>query len=94
MIKINDLMKIEKSLLEIRTNHQFELPFGDFVTLTNILMDVGRITNYYFYLQQTFYDKYGDKEKLEEYHKRLENDDLPYNIDSANEFLEKYKYLL
>ena len=94
MVKINDLMKIEKSLLEINTNHKFELPFDDFISLTNMLKDIGRITNYYFYLQQVYYDTYQDKDKLEEYQKSLKNDDLSYNTDQANEFLEKYKYLL
>ena len=94
MAKINDLMKIEKSLLEINANHKFELPFDDFITLTDMLEDIGRITNYYFYLQEGFYDKYKDNDKLKEYHKRLENDDLSYNTDSANEFLKKYRYLL
>ena len=35
MVKINDLMKIEKSLLEINTNHKFELPFDDFISFYN-----------------------------------------------------------
>ena len=89
MCTITELMKLEKQLLELNANNRFELSFGDYITLQHFLKDIGRITNYYFYLQEEYFKGHGDKDKLKEYHDRLSNDEIPYDTKSVENFIEK-----
>jgi uncharacterized protein YjaZ len=71
MVKLKDLMKIERILLEIDTYFKFELPFGDAWELHNYLVKVGKITSYAFLIQDEFSQTFKDTDKLKEYHDKL-----------------------
>ena len=87
-VTINDLMKLEKELLMIKEEKMFELSITDYLKLETFLKDIGRITNTYFFLQNEFYKRYGDKDKLKEYHDRILNDEFEYNTKEITEFIE------
>jgi hypothetical protein len=79
MIKLKDLMILERFLLEIETRFKFELKFEEVVELYAFLKEVGRVTNLFFMLQEQYYDAFKDKEKLKEYHDRLLNENVNMN---------------
>lgn len=87
-ITVNNLMKLEKQLLEINDKMMFELSIADYLKLETFLKEIGRITNTYFFLQNEFYKRYGDKEKLKEYHDRILNEEFEYNTKEVKEFIE------
>lgn len=79
MIKLKDLMILERFLLEIETRFKFELKFEEVVELYTFLKEVGRVTNLFFILQEQYYGVFKDKEKLKEYHDRLLNENVNMN---------------
>lgn len=88
MTNINELMKVERILIEISLKEKFNLSFGEVIELENLLKDIGRMTNMFFLLQEEFYKKEGDKDKLKEYHEKLQNDTVPYNLTDAKRLIE------
>jgi hypothetical protein len=88
-IKLNDLMGLERLLLEIDIRYKFDLSFNDAYLLYEYLKNVGRITSYFFLIQDEFYQKYNDKDKLKEYHDRLLNDSLEFNYNGIVEFIDR-----
>lgn len=90
-VKIKKLMELDKSLLEIHANptKKFALPFNDYLTLMQYMKEVGRITDYFFYVQDEFNNQYHDAEKLKEYHERLENDEIEFDVKKVEEFVER-----
>jgi len=89
MCTVTELMRLEKQLLELNENNRFDIPFGDYIILQNLLKEIGRITNYYFYLQEEYFRGHGDKDKLKEYHDRLTNDEIIYDTNYVEEFIKK-----
>ena len=87
MVKIDELMRIEKILLEINNRYKFNLKLGEAVMLQDLLREIGRITNFYFLLQEEFFRKHGDKEKLQEYHNSLKEDNIYFNVSEAIKFI-------
>lgn len=71
MVRLKDLMKIERILLEIDAHFKFELTFSDAWELHNYLVKVGKITSYAFLIQDEFNEKFKDIDKLIEYHDKL-----------------------
>lgn len=88
MIKISELMVIERFLLEIDVRFKFMLDFGKALKLHDYLKDVGRITSYYFLIQEEFQKKYNDIEKLKEYHEKIANSEIEYNVSEIIRFIE------
>ena len=88
MIKLNDLMIIERFLLEIDIRFKFMLDFNEALKLYDYLKDIGRITNYSFLIQDEFQKKYNDIEKLKEYHEKIVNSEIDYNISEVIRFIE------
>jgi len=86
---IQRLMSIEKALLEIDSRYKFDLPFNDAIKLNKLLGDVGSITNYFFEIQSEYAEKYGDYDKLKEYHEKLMEEEIEYNRDEAILFISK-----
>ena len=70
MIKLKDLMILERILLEIETKFKFDLDFNDAYKLHEYLIKVGKITSYAFLIQDEYSKKY-DVEKLKEYHNKI-----------------------
>ena len=90
MIKLKDLMVLERVLLEIDTHHKFELSFGDAWKLHQYLVKVGKITSYAFLIQDEFNEKFKDTEKLKEYHDKLMNNSVELKcLQDLIEFTEK-----
>lgn len=81
-------MILERFLLEIEARFKFELKFGEVVELYEFLKEVGKITNLFFALQEQHHEKFGDKEKLKEYHDKLMNDYVNINVSRMIEFVK------
>lgn len=71
MIKLKELMILERLLLEIESRFKFELKFEEIVELYAFLKEIGRVTNLFFMLQEQHYEKFKDKDKLKGYHDTL-----------------------
>ena len=87
-IKLNDLMGLERLLLEIDIKYKFDLSFNDVYMLHRHLGNVGKITGYFFLIQDEFYKKYNDTDKLKEYHNKLINDSIEFDYDDIIKFIE------
>ena len=88
MTKLNDLMVIERFLLEIDIRFKFMLDFNEAFKLYDYLKDIGRITSYSFLIQDEFQKKYNDIEKLKEYHEKIVNSEIDYNVSEVIRFIE------
>ena len=88
-IKLNDLMGLERLLLEIDVKYKFDLSFNDVYMLHMHLGNVGKITSYFFLIQDEFYKKYNDVDMLKDYHNRLMNDTIEFDYDDILLFIEK-----
>ena len=95
-VTIKQLMTLERILLEINTKYKFELEFSDAYNLYESLKEIGKITNYFFLLQDEFRQANNDLEKLKEYHNKLMESEVDYNhvetinlIDTLKEYLNK-----
>lgn len=87
-MKLKDLMSLERLLLEIDVKYKFELPFKDALKLYDYLKEVGKITNYFFFIQDEFHKKYNDIDKLKEYHDKLMKDDIEFGYEHITKFIE------
>ena len=88
LVTVNELMTIERFLLEIDTRFKFTLSFSDAYKLYNYLKDVGRITNLYFELLEEFYRKKPDKDKLNEYKNKISGDKIDFDIKEIQNFID------
>lgn len=89
LVTVNELMTIERFLLEIDARFKFTLSFSDAYKLYNYLKDVGRITNLYFELLEEFYRRNPDKDKLNEYKNKISGDKLEFNIEEVQFFIDE-----
>ena len=90
MIKVNDLMALERILLEIDAKHKFELEFCDAYKLYEYLKKVGKITSYAFLIQDEFNQKYNDLEALKEYHNKINGGSVDFTMeDEIIKFIDK-----
>lgn len=94
IIKVKDLMVLERILLEIDTKHKFDLSFENAYKTYLLLKDIGRLTNYFFLLQNEFYEKYNDIDKLNEYHKKLEEETINFEYDEIVKFIKNIQDLI
>ena len=78
MIKLKELMGLERIILEIETKFKFDLDFNDAYKLHEYLIKVGKITSYAFLIQDEYGQKY-DMEKLKEYHDKVFNSSVELN---------------
>lgn len=88
MIKVKELMTLERLLLEINAKFKFELNFNDAYKLYEHLKSVGRITDYAFLLQDEFHKKFNDKDKLKEYHETIINSNVEFETKDIIQFIE------
>ena len=88
-IKFNDLITLERILLEIDFAHKFDLDFNEAYKLYMYLKDVGRITNYAFLMQGDYSKAYGeDKEKVMEYHNKVMNSKIDFDYKGIVDFID------
>ena len=52
------------------------------------LGNVGKITSYFFLIQDEFYKKYNDTDKFKKYHNKLINDSIEFDYDGIIKFIE------
>lgn len=88
MIKVKELMVLERLLLEIDVRFKFKMNFGDAFKLYELLKSIGRITNYAFYIQDEYAKKFDDSEKLKEYHNMVMDSEVPYDQKETIEFIK------
>ena len=86
-IKINNLMALERLLLEIDARFKFDLEFGEAYKLHEFLKSVGKITSYAFLIQDEYHQKYKDVEKLKEYHKLVMDSFVEFNYKEVIDFI-------
>lgn len=87
-IRLSDLMVLERLLLEIDVRYKFDLGFDEAYKLYAYLKRVGAITNYMFLLQDEYYKKYDDKDKLKEYHDRITKDKVEVEYEDITRFID------
>ena len=87
-IKLKDLMSLERLLLEIDVKYKFELSFKDALKLYEYLKEVGKITNYFFLIQDEFHKKYNDIDKLKEYHNKIMVDEVEFDYKEIVDFID------
>lgn len=73
IVTIKDVIKIEKTLLEIEERYKFVLDFNDVVTLNKLIKEIGEITELFFNLQIEYGEKYQDAKLLSEYKDKISN---------------------
>lgn len=88
MATVKEIMVIERLLLEIENRFKFDLSIENVLTLYDYLKTVGKITNTFFMLQENYFKKFGDKEKLKEYHDRLINGKVKIGALSMINFID------
>jgi len=88
MTKVSELMTIERLLLEIENRFKFLLSFENVRLLYDYLKTVGKVTNLFFMLQEDYYNRFKDKEKLKEYHEKLLNDKVNLNVSKMIRFID------
>ena len=79
MANIRKFTKAERILLEIEDKHKFKLSFNDMLKLREYIKLVGNITSFYFNIQSEFFDVTQDIHELENFNKRISNEDI--NVD-------------
>jgi hypothetical protein len=87
MITIKNLMTLERILLEINIKYKFELFFNSAYKLYNYLIEIGRITNYSFQIQDEYYQTTKDEEKMKAFHEKVLNGEVDYDWGKAAMFI-------
>ena len=85
---ISEIMTVERILLEIDKKFKFDLSFNDSLKLYNYLKEVGRVTNFFFYIQGEFSKKYQDQEKLMKYRSKLFSEALDIDLTDIEHFID------
>lgn len=88
IVTIKDVIKLEKTLLEIEERYKFVLDFNDVVTLNKLIKEIGEITELFFNLQIEYGEKYQDSKLLSEYKDKLSNDKFELDVKKYINFLE------
>lgn len=88
IIKLEELMVLERILLEFDVRHKFELDFGDAYKLYEYLKQVGKITSYAFLIQDEFHKTYNDVEKLKKYHEKVMESNITFDYTEITAFIE------
>lgn len=88
MITIEELMVIERFLLEIDVRFKFDLPFSEALKLYEFLKSVGRITNLYFKLLDEHYAKYNDPIALQEYRNKISGEEIEFDTEEIKKFID------
>ena len=88
-IDFENLMVLERILLEFDAKHKFELDFDDAYILHSYLIKIGKITSYAFLIQDEFNNTYKDADKLKEYHEKIMKSEISFDYDEIVKFIEK-----
>lgn len=91
-IVFKDLITLEKSLLELNEEiDKFELDFNDALKLREYIEYVGNITSYGFSLQNEYYKKHGDAERLKKYHDKIMETEVEADVEKIFKLIERIK---
>ena len=88
MTTIEELMVIERFLLEIDVRFKFDLPFSEALKLYEFLKSVGRITNLYFKLLDEHYSKFNDPIALQEYRNKISGEEIEFDTEEIKKFID------
>jgi len=91
MTKIEDLISIEKQLLEIENKHKFDVTLDELIELEEYTKRVGEITSIYFNVQFEFSRKFDDEKKLQKYHDKLVDCELTFDCAPIMNFIGSIK---
>lgn len=89
MITIKNLMSLERILLEINVKHKFELSFNSAYKLYKHLIEIGRVTNYSFQVQDEFSQIAKDKDEMKSFHEKIINDEVEYDWENTVSFIDE-----
>lgn len=97
-MNLQDLMHFEEKLLLCEYNNKFTMNFSDYIVLDNFLKEVENITNLYFQLIDDYKKKINKENidnserynKLKSYNEKLLNEEVFFNFNPYEEFMEKY----
>jgi hypothetical protein len=95
---LKQLMQFEEKLLLCEYKEKFTMPFSDYVTLDKFLTDVEMITDLYFGLMKKYKDQLAkdgveNEEqmiKMDEFNHKILNEDIEFDFNPYNSFIEKY----
>lgn len=88
MVTVNEIMVLERLLLEIEERFKFKMSLSDVSELYEHLKNVGKITNLFFGLQDNYYKRYKNSERLKKYHDRLINGKVKFETEGITEFID------
>lgn len=91
MVKIENLISIEKQLLEIEDKHKFDITLDELIRLEEYTNKVGNITSIYFNVQFEFSRKFDDENKLQKFHDKLTECELTFDCESILNFIAMIK---
>lgn len=95
MTNLNELVKIEESLLKYEEKEKFIIDFNEYIKLEKFLDEIGYITDKYFSLLKEYSEKL-DKQDLNldaqmrimnNFIEKSLNSEIDYNIDNVKEFM-------
>lgn len=94
MITVKNLMEVEKQLLTIEnSDKKFELDLNGLLKLKKYEKQVGEITDLFFKSQVEYANKIIKDENYEklltEYHDKLENSEIDFDLSEINDFINK-----
>ena len=88
-VKLNELMILERILLEFDSKHKFELDFGDAYNLHQYLTNVGKMTNYAFLIQDEYGRINNNSDDLKKYHKKVMDSVIDYDCSEIVNFIDE-----
>jgi hypothetical protein len=93
---INDIIKVEKDLLQIQKEKKFQMNLSELITLTKYIKEVGEITSLYFNTLYDFSKTINNIKQLTDYKEKIDGCFLNEDIDLCvikqfiNKIFEKY----
>lgn len=91
---VKNLIEVEHLLLEIENRFKFDLTFSRLCSLYIHQNTIGEMTDLLFTVQEEYYDKFKDEEKLKEYHDKLMNDEVDIDISKPIKFIETIRDIM
>ena len=94
LVKVKELMVLERLLLEIEVRFKYDMNFGDAYKLHQLLTSVGKITSYAFLIQDEYHQKFNDTDKLKKYHDMVMESDVELDSTEVINFIKyvAFKY--
>lgn len=97
---INDIIQIEKGLLQIQKDEKFKMDFNDILKVDKYIKKIGEITSLYFETLYEYSETINKIDKLTEYKQKLDGEEVDSEVETVineiknfiNILSEKYKF--